>query len=253
MIDIHAHILPGIDDGAEDMYEALEMARMAVSSGMRAIVATPHCNIPGVFDNYYGEEYIAKFLELERALANANIPLTLYAGMEVFMNSDVPKLLADGKLQTINGSNYMLTEFAFDEEPGYMFEMLKTLKELGIRPIIAHPERYYCVQDDPEIVYHWRKNGYLIQVNKGSLQGRFGKQSYYASHNLMEHNLVSVIASDCHSPFQRTPYMLDIYEELSNVYSRQILDTLMRENPLRICKNQPTIRFELKPFEEEEW
>ena len=251
MIDIHAHILPGIDDGAEDMYEALEMARMAVSSGMRAIVATPHCNIPGVFDNYYGEEYIAKFLELERALANANIPLTLYAGMEVFMNSDVPKLLADGKLQTINGSNYMLTEFAFDEEPGYMFEMLKTVKELGIRPIVAHPERYYCVQDDPEIVYHWRKNGYLIQVNKGSLQGRFGKQSYYASHDLMEHNLVSVIASDCHSPFQRTPYMLDIYEELSNVYSRQILDTLMRENPLRICKNQPAIKLELKPFVKE--
>ena len=251
MIDIHAHILPGIDDGAEDMYEALEMARMAVSSGVSAMVATPHSNIPGTLENYYGEYYIEKFWELDRALAKENIPLTLYAGMEVFMTPDVPRLLSDGKFQRINGSRFLLTEFAFDEEPKYMFEMLKAVRKLGIHPIIAHPERYHCVQDDPEMVYQWRKKGYLVQVNRGSLQGKFGKQSYYTSHELMEHNLVSVIASDCHSPIQRTPYMLDAYEELSNIYSKKVLDVLMYENPLRICKDQPTIRFELKPFVDE--
>lgn len=251
MIDIHSHILPGVDDGAEDMYDALEMARMAVDSGVTAMVATPHCNIPGLFDNYYGEYYMEVFRELENALKEENIPLKLYAGMEVFLNSRVPKLLTEKKLLTINGSRFMLVEFAFDEEPEYMLKMLKEISSMGIHPIIAHPERYRCVQDDPRIAYRWRRKGYLIQVNKGSLQGRFGRHSYYTAHDLMSHNLISVIASDCHSPFQRTPHILDVYDELSNEYSKQIMDILLRENPLRICNNQPTIRLELKPFVDE--
>ena len=88
MIDIHAHILPGIDDGAVDMEETLEMARMAVDSGVTAMVATPHCNVPGIFNNYYDEEYIKVFNETEKALKREGIPLKLYQGMEVFVNAN---------------------------------------------------------------------------------------------------------------------------------------------------------------------
>jgi len=253
MIDIHSHILPGIDDGAEDMYDTLEMAKMAADSGVNAIVATPHCNIPGMFRNYYSEDYIELFKETERALEENGIPITLYSGMEVFMTLEVPRLLEEGKLLTINGSRFMLTEFAFDEDPEYVWEMLGRVKELGVIPIVAHPERYEFVQEDPQMVYEWRKKGYLVQVNKGSLVGRFGRRSKHTAHRLLKHNLVSVIASDAHGPFQRTPYMLDAYEELMDDYSEKYLKVLFEENPMRICKDQPTIRFEMKPFMEEEW
>lgn len=253
MIDIHTHILPGFDDGATDIYDSLEMAMMAIDSGVKAMVATPHCNIPGMFDNYYGEEYIEIFQRTEQIFEKEGIPITLYSGMEVFVTPDVPRLLSEGKLLTINGSRYMLVEFAFDEDPDYVQRMLKKIKELGVCPVIAHAERYEFVKEDLQRVYYWRKNGYLVQVNKGSLMGRFGRGAEYASHRLLRHNLVSVIASDAHSPFQRTPYMLDAYEELSKDYSERYLQVLFEENPRRICKDLPTVCFELKSFEEEEW
>lgn len=252
MVDIHAHILPGIDDGAADLYDTLEMAKIAVENGVTAMVATPHCNIPGMFNNYYCEDYIELFQETERALEEAGIPLTLYSGMEVFVTSDVPSLLSQGKLLTINGGHYMLVEFAFEEEADYANDMLKRISELGIRPVVAHPERYRFVQDDPQIVYRWRKKGYLVQMNKGSLMGRFGRRTCKTAHRLLSHNLVSVIASDTHSPYQRTPYLLDAYEELAEDYSERYLKVLFEENPMRICQDEPTIRFELRPFVEEE-
>lgn len=238
MIDIHAHILPGMDDGAEDTQEVLDMARMAVDSGVTAIVATPHCNFPGVYDNYYNKEYMETFRWVTRALKDAEIPLKLYAGMEVFVTPDVPKLIADGKLLTINGGRYMLVEFEFDEEPGYVNKMLKEIADCKVFPVIAHPERYQFVQDNPMIAKQWKSNGYLMQANKGSFVGRFGRRARRTVYELLDNNLLSLVASDCHSPYQRTPYMLDVYEELSENYSMKQLKMLFEENPRRICLNQ---------------
>lgn len=84
MIDIHAHILPGIDDGAEDMYDTLEMARMAADSGVDKIIATPHCNIPGMYGNYFGREYIDRYESVVRAVRKEKIPIEILPGMEVF-------------------------------------------------------------------------------------------------------------------------------------------------------------------------
>lgn len=249
MIDIHAHILPGIDDGAEDMYDTLEMASMAVESGITDMVATPHCNIPGMMSNYYSEEYVRLFRETERALKEEGIPLNLYAGMEVFMTPEVPSLLREEKILTINGSHFLLVEFAFDEDPDFASQMLQEMKSLGLIPIVAHPERYEFVQGNPQLVYEWRKLGYLMQLNKSSLMGRFGMHSYKTAHQLLQHNLASVIASDAHSPFQRTPYMQDAYEELLLDYPERYLRVLFEENPRRICQDQQTIRFELQPLD----
>lgn len=253
MIDIHAHILPGIDDGAEDMYDTLEMASIAADSGVTRIVATPHCNIPGMFDNYYNEEYIRIFQETERVLQKERIPIVLYSGMEVFVTPDVPKLLSEGKILTINGSHNMLVEFDFDEDPDYAQRMLRKIYDLGICPVIAHAERYHFVQDNLQMVYQWRKSGYHVQVNKGSVLGRFGRRAEYASRRLLSHNLVSAIASDTHSPFQRTPYMLDAYESLLEEYPEEYLKILFEENPRRICNDLKTVRFNIRSFEEEEW
>lgn len=196
MIDIHAHILPWIDDGAVDIYDTLLMAQKAVDSGVMSMVATPYCNIPGLYGNYYGREYNAVFHKVCRALRDERIPLTLYPGMEVYGTAAVPMLLSQGKLITLNNSNYLLIEFDFEEDPRFAAYLLRQIREMGIRPVISHAERYEFVQTAPEIAYEWYKEGYLIQVNKSSFGGGFGEQAQKVAHQLLRDNLVSVIASD---------------------------------------------------------
>lgn len=253
MIDLHTHILPGIDDGSADFYDTLEMARIAVDSNVTAMVATPHCNIPGMFQNYYGREYIQLFQKTEAMLEKEKIPLTLYTGMEVFVTTDLLELLRAGKILTINGSRYILAEFGFREDPYFVERMLYKLMESGLHPVIAHPERYEFVQDDPQLVYEWRQKGYHIQVNKGSFQRRFGRRAEETAYALLNHNLITVIASDTHGPCQRTPYLMDVYEELSRMYSNKYMDILFQENPRRIIQDKPLIRVKERPFAEEEW
>ena len=106
MIDIHAHILPGMDDGAEDLQDALEMAKIAVENGITSMVATPHCNIPGVYDNYLDKRFADIYKRVCDALEAHEIPLQLLPGMEVFATPDLPELLKTGKILTLNGSPY---------------------------------------------------------------------------------------------------------------------------------------------------
>ena len=248
MIDIHAHILPGIDDGAEDMYDTLEMARMAADSGVDKIIATPHCNIPGMYGNYFGREYIDRYESVVRAVREEKIPIEILPGMEVFSTEDLPELIVNHKIMPLNQSRYILMEFAFDEDPEFADSILKRVEEVGARPVIAHAERYEFIQDYPQIAYRWFRKGYVIQANKGSFLGRFGGGPKRAADSLLRHNLISVIASDAHSPLQRTPYMLDAYEELSSEYSENHLDVLFQYNPARLCDNREILRLEPVPY-----
>lgn len=251
MIDIHAHILPGIDDGAEDIYDTLEMARMAVDSGVKAMVATPHCNLPGLFDNYFSDAYVKVFQDSVQALAREKIPLRLYPGMEAFATYNLPDLLVDGKIMPLNQSRYVLVEFSFDEDPDFATDLLRRMCAVGAKPVVAHAERYEFIQDRPQIAYQWRLSGCVIQVNKGSFQGRFGRKAQRIAYRMLKHNLVSVVASDAHSPFQRTPYMLDAYEEVCEEYSKRCTDLVFKHNPERICNNSPILK--RKPIEFSEY
>ncbi len=252
MIDIHSHILPGIDDGAEDMYETLEMAKMAVESGVTAMVATPHCNLPGLYDNYFSDAYVRLYQDCVRALKEEQIPLVLYPGVEVYATHDLPEMIVDHKVMPLNQSRYILMEFAFDEDPDFASLLLQRVSAVGARPVIAHAERYEFIQDYPQIAYQWRKRGYIIQVNKGSILGRFGRNALRCAQQMLSHNLVSVMASDAHSPFRRTPYLQDAYEVVCEQYSKKIADLLFQHNPARICKNQPILRLEPIPFSDYE-
>lgn len=226
MVDIHNHILPGLDDGAQDIDDTLDMATLAVQSGVTRIIATPHCNMPGVFENYLGEEYNRAFLSAKRAIEEEKIPIELLPGMEVFGTYDLPKLLQDKKVLTLASSNYLLIEFAFDEEPEFVDIVLKRVKDVGVIPVIAHPERYHFLQDMPYIAEKWSRYGYLLQINKGSFVGRFGSREKKTAYKLLKDRQVSVIASDAHGPIYRTPYMLDAYEKLCEEYPKEIVDHL---------------------------
>ena len=241
MIDIHSHILPGIDDGSPDLFETIKMANMAVKSGVTKMVATPHCNIPRSYQNYFGKEYIHVFEKVKDALRRENIPLELLPGMEVFVTEDVPKLIVDNKIMPINKTHYILIEFGFNEDPDFANHMIKRIKEVKAKPVIAHAERYKFIQDNPDILRQWKKDGITVQMNKGSFQGKFGPNASKIAYMALEENLLEVIASDTHSSFRRTPVMDDAFFELSLNYDELYLKVLFNENPRRICLDKPVL------------
>lgn len=251
MIDLHAHILPGLDDGAVDIYDSIEMAALAYEYGTKVIVATPHCNIPGLYDNYFGKEYWRAYRNTKEILQREQPGILLLGGMEVYMTEQVPELLTEGKIFPINRTRYVLLEFDFAEDPEFADRMLRRVLEVRALPLIAHAERYEFVQENPELVWRWKNMGCEIQVNKGSFLGRFGTRAQKTAYELLNHNLVTAIASDAHSPVRRTTCMADTYKCLREEYSGEYLDTLFHINPKRICNGRKTVQFRKIPFGEE--
>lgn len=234
MIDIHTHILPGLDDGARDMDDSLAMAEVALKSGVHTVVATSHANTGGYFREYGPEVYEERLQAFRRALEQEGMPLTVLSGMEIFTTEDVPELIEDGRLIPINHTSFFLMEFAFGIEDFEMDQMLGNVLAMGLTPVIAHPERYACVQESPERVNGWMKKGCLAQINRGSVFGRFGGRAKECADALLEQRWVTCIASDAHKPYERTPYMADIKEYMEERFSYRYSRELLYENPRKI-------------------
>lgn len=241
MIDLHCHILPGLDDGAPDMETALHMAALAVRSGIGAMVVTPHCAGDRV------EQTLEGLDRLRSAVDAAGIPLRLYGGMEIFGGPDTAALLRAGRLLTINNSRYPLIEFAFDSDGGEETAVLQSVLQAGYIPLVAHPERYRYIQEDPELVNLWAQMGCRFQVNRGSLFGRFGRRAMEVAWALTGRGFATVVASDAHSASRRTPWMRDVWELLEQQISPTAAAWLLEENPRRIINN------ERLPSAEPEW
>ena len=238
MIDIHAHILPGIDDGAADMESALEMAAMAVESGVTIMVATPHSSAYGRMQNHWDEQLVRRVKDFRSALEQANIPLKVAPGMEIFGTPEVPELLKQKRMLGLNGSDYPLIEFPFSNYAVQATEILEDVVGIGMRPLIAHPERYTYVQKDPSILNLWVEMGCLLQINKGSLLGSFGRNEKYLAWELVERNFAFAVASDAHSPTVRTTWMKDVQQLLREEFSEQIASKLLYSNPLKLLKHE---------------
>lgn len=249
MIDIHSHILPGMDDGAQDIYDTLEMVNIAAKNGVTSIIATPHCNIPSGYKNYFGDNYIKTVQRVRQAVHKEGIPVQILPGAEAMGTSDLPQLLQEGKIMTLNQGRYLLMEFFFDEDPEFVNCLLEEVKDLQAIPVIAHAERYKFVQKYPNLVYHWRSKGYPVQINKGSISGKFGRRARETAYLLLNHHLVSVVASDAHSPYVRTPNMRTEYEQILQEYPESYANMLFHENPRRICQNEPILGFQARRIE----
>ena len=241
MIDIHAHILPGVDDGSPSLESSLEMAVLAVESGVHTLIATPHCNLPDELDNTGGLDTagVRRHVdELSRALSREGIVLRLYPGMEIFGTLQTAQRLREGKLCTLSGSRYPLIEFPFIDYAEEATEILESVLRLGLRPIVAHPERYRYTQSQPQLLNLWVDMGCLLQVNRGSLLGRFGEREEELSHALVGRGFAAFVASDAHTPVVRTTWMRDVWEMLAQEYSEQTAHALLEGNPARVLHNQ---------------
>lgn len=247
MIDLHTHILPRLDDGAKDFSEALSLAELALEGGVDTLVATPHSNQVGRFENYATGTLGQIFQLFQRALREENIPLQVYLGMEIYASSDVGEKIGQGKLIPLNQSRYYLVEFPFDQEPEIIGDTLDQIFSAGGVPLIAHPERYFCVQEYPVLVYGWIQMGCLTQINKGSLFERFGRHAARTAELLLQHHLVTCVASDAHSLYQRTTYMEDIREYLSDHLGDEAAYRLLTERPGKILRNRPISPHGMRP------
>ena len=237
MIDIHCHILDGVDDGSYCLPESVEMARIAYESGTRQIVATPHANTPGGEPNAWGEMLEGKLYTLNDAIAKARIPLTVLPGQEVFCAGDVAGLLNAGEIITLNGSRYLLIEFDFYARSDTLVDECEALLAEGVVPVVAHPERYEAIREDEETAFRLKRRGCLLQLNAGSLFGDFGRSAQSAAHDLLSESLADFIASDAHSPYVRTPFIADAHEMVSEMYSLDYAELLFRENPALLVQD----------------
>lgn len=242
MVDLHCHILPGIDDGAEDLDAACEMAAIAAAVGIDTIVATPHCNTRNELKNYRSQSLTDRFRKVQAALDHYRIPIRILPGAEVLVRGDMAQLLRDNCFQTIAGSRYLLTEFYFDEPPEFMDHELARIASAGLIPVVAHPERYFAVNDDPEIVRRWHSRGYVIQINKGSLLGRLTEESYDCAYYFLTEHLADLVASDAHHYTSRTPDLGELCVRLEEQYSEDYIRLLTEQNPRRIIQDRPVLR-----------
>lgn len=241
MVDIHCHIIPEVDDGAYHLDAAVEMARIAADCGVRAIVATPH--FEGRPESLEALHYIMhQFRRLKSALTREKLEIELYPGVEVLCLPQTLELAREGKLPTLGNSRYVLTEFYFDASWEFMDATLDALQSFGYKPVVAHPERYGAVQRDLELVRSWFERGIVIQVNKGSVLGAFGRRAEEAAVRLLYRGLVHVIASDAHSPEIRTTDLEPVRQWCLEHVGRQYTKILLEDNPGRIIRNRPMCR-----------
>lgn len=238
MIDIHAHILPNLDDGADSMESALAMAELALNSGVTALAATAHSGLPHQDMDRWLPHLEKKLASFRKALREAGLPLEVYLGMEILGSADTAELLRRGLLTTLNASRYPLIEFPFQRYAQNATQVLSSVLELGLRPVVAHPERYHYVQQTPSLLSLWADMGCLFQVNRGSLLGRFGQREQELALAMVDRGFVCAVASDGHSPHYRTTWMGDVGQLLAEEFSPETAWLLTDEHPRLLLEDQ---------------
>jgi protein-tyrosine phosphatase len=204
LIDLHAHYLPGIDDGPKTLEDSLEMARLAVADGISAVTVTPHhLNGRYVTEASTIREELGK---LCRALEEHGIPLLLYPGSEIHLTPELPAALADGSAMTVaDRGRAVLVEPPVNSLPLGAEAILSECLVQGITPIIAHPERCRPLQADHSPLRRWVEMGCLVQVTAQSCTGHFGRRPREAARAMISEGLVHLLASDGHRPYGRIP------------------------------------------------
>ena len=197
MIDIHNHIIPNLDDGAKDLNESLEMARIAVADGIQTIVATPHNR--DVRDRHSLSIAMEHKNSLERSIKEESLPLKIVFGMENHLETDLIEQLIIGHALPIEETKYILLELPFDFYPYYTIKVIKEIQSMGFIPIIAHPERNTNIQNDIQVFEDIYKTGALMQITAESLEGYFGQKSYSSARLFLINGFVHFIGSDGHS------------------------------------------------------
>jgi protein-tyrosine phosphatase len=241
MIDLHCHILPGIDDGAKTLEEATEMCRMAADDGCRAMVATPHQR-RGTWWNSDRETIGGLARELQSAVAAVGADLRVLLGGEVHVDSELlaeVERLPGGGIFTLAGSRYLLIELDAQGRAGEAIHLVHELVVAGWRPVVAHPEFIPWLAEDLALVERLVALGATTQVTAMSVTGEFGRGPQADTHALIEAGLAHFVASDCHGVQRRPPGLRRAYQTIAGRWGADVARRLVSDNPRAVVQNRP--------------
>lgn len=226
MIDIHHHLLFGLDDGAKDIETSAAMVRMAAEDGITHIVCTPHANAHFRFDPAMNRE------RLEQLQARLDGNVTLGLGCDFHLSfENIEDARKNPTKYTINGKKYLLVEFADLSIPQQMTQVFYEFLLAGIQPIITHPERNATIQNSPQRLDEWLRTGCLVQVTASSMTGRFGRSAMSFAHRLLDENKIHFLATDAHNLESRPPRMKEAYEFVASRCGAETAERLCVANP----------------------
>lgn len=234
--DIHSHILPGIDDGAEDSNELLKMLKIAHQEGIRHVIATPH------YHPRRGEadkKSIQSVFEKAKELAREYVPdLQLYAGNEIYYQQDAKDLLKAGKILTLADSRYVLIEFSMAADKMQMKAALSQMQMAGFMPVVAHLERYGAFLDDFGMVRELADGGVYFQANTSSIIGDSGSYVKKFLKRMIKEDCLHFVGTDAHGMYQRAPLMRKCAGYLEKKFGEEIVQRLLIDNPSKIVQNK---------------
>lgn len=235
MIDLHSHLLPGLDDGPLTWEESLEMARAALNQGIRAVVATPHHG-DGVHDNP-AELVLETVDRMNRFYAQSRVPLTVLPGQEIRVYPGLLDDLEKGKLLPLGNSRYLLLELPDEWDKHSLLELFHELRLLNYKPVLAHPERYAPFIRNPSLLAEYVEAGALGQVTAHSLLGRYGSAIRRTALHMCRDGTIHLLSSDAHRPRTRGYEMDRAYRTLEREAGREYAEALA-ENSRRVLRGE---------------
>ncbi len=207
MIDLHSHILPGVDDGAVSLAQALDMAQMAVADGIQVMACTPHF-MPGVYNNEV-RDIAYRVEQFARELSANGVDLQVVLGADAHIRPDFVDVLRAGQLPTLNGTRYVLFEPPHDIMPQRLDDLLHNILMAGYVPILTHPERLRWIERNYAMIQQLAAGGVWMQVTAGSLMGKFGRRPLYWAQRMLAEGLISILATDAHNTTSRPPLLAE--------------------------------------------
>lgn len=248
MIDLHSHILPNIDDGSKSLEESIEIIKQAVSNGVTDIIVTPHF-ILGSSYNKEKKDNKKLLKELKEKANSENLNVNLYLGNEIFVDIEMVSLLINKKISSLNDTRYVLFELSMNNEYKNIRKILFDLQSAGYVPVIAHPERYHIIKENPKLVEEWKEAGAVFQSNVGSLLGRYGKEAKQTLEILLKHEAITFLSSDIHHShdtfYKDIPKLKKI---LKKIISDDYIEELLEINGKKVLKNEKIILREMIPL-----
>jgi protein-tyrosine phosphatase len=237
MIDLHSHILPGLDDGAPDLACSMEMARACVAGGVKVLACTPHI-MPAVWPNS-GPAIRESIADLQLRLDEAGIALRLVVGADNHLAPSMAAGLRLGRLLSLNDSRYVLVEPPHHMAPPRMDVVFAELLEAGFVPILTHPERLTWIDGGYDIIRRLAKSGVWMQITAGSLTGSFGRRPQFWAQKMLAEGLVHILASDAHDARRRPPILAEGRDAAANLVGVDEATDLVLTRPLGVLKNVP--------------
>lgn len=237
MIDLHCHLLPGIDDGASDLSVSLEMARASAAQGVAVVACTPHI-LPGLYHNS-GPAIRAATVDLQTILDEESIPLRLVTGADLHMTPDFLAGLRSGELLALGDTRYLLVEPPHHTAPPRLEEFFFDLVLAGYVPILTHPERLSWVPSHYDLIRRLVAAGVWMQLTAGSFAGTFGRQALYWSQRMLDEGCVHLLATDAHDLERRPPDLAKGRELVAKRVGAVEAQHLVLTRPMGVLTNQP--------------